>query len=104
LEEIDCLIQDETQSDMRELASEEKRQVVADLQQLEKQIIRDLLPKDAADEGHALLEIRPGTGGSEAALFAGDVLRMYERFALLKGWKFELMSTSKGDENGSIKV
>ncbi|MBX8819147.1 PCRF domain-containing protein, partial [Ochrobactrum sp. MR31] len=59
-----------------------------------------LLPKDAADEKNAILEIRAGTGGSEAALFGGDLFRMYERYAADKGWRVEVVSASEGDAGG----
>src|ERR1700759_3804850 len=59
--------------------------------QMEQEIRLLLLPKDAADEKNVILEVRAGTGGDEAALFAGDLLRMYQRYADLKGWKFEIM-------------
>ncbi len=63
-----------------------------------------LLPKDAADEKSAILEIRAGTGGSEAALFAGDLFRMYERFASAKGWKVEVLSASEGEAGGYKEI
>jgi len=59
-----------------------------------------LLPKDAADEKNAILEVRAGTGGDEAALFAGELFRMYQRFAELEGWKFETMQISETDLGG----
>ncbi|HZD24937.1 MAG TPA: peptide chain release factor 1, partial [Alphaproteobacteria bacterium] len=59
-----------------------------------------LLPRDAADEKSAILEIRAGTGGEEAALFAGDLMRMYQRYAELSGWRFEVMSLSETDLGG----
>jgi peptide chain release factor 1 len=63
-----------------------------------------LLPKDAADEKSVILEIRAGTGGSEAALFAGDLFRMYERYAADKGWKVEVVSASEGDVGGYKEI
>ena len=70
---------------MRELAEEERRALAARLPELERQVRLLLLPKDAADEKSAILEIRAGTGGDEAALFAGDLFRMYQRYADLQG-------------------
>ena len=58
------------------------------------------MPRDAADERSAILEIRAGTGGDEAALFAGDLYRMYERYASRMGWRFELISASEGEVGG----
>ena len=63
-----------------------------------------LLPKDAADEKSVILEVRGGTGGDEAALFAGDLLRMYQRYADLKGWKFQLLEESPGEVGGYKEV
>ena len=63
-----------------------------------------LLPKDAADEKSAILEIRAGTGGSEAALFAGDLFRMYERYASDKGWRVEVLSASEGEAGGYKEI
>jgi peptide chain release factor 1 len=63
-----------------------------------------LLPKDVADQKNVILEIRAGTGGDEAALFAGDLLRMYQRYADLQGWKVELMEESDGDAGGYKEV
>jgi peptide chain release factor 1 len=63
-----------------------------------------LLPKDAADERSAILEIRAGTGGDEAALFAGDLFRMYERYAAAHGWRVELVSASEGDAGGYKEI
>jgi peptide chain release factor 1 len=91
-----------TDAEMRELADEERRALVERLPGLERQVRLLLLPKDAADEKSAILEIRAGTGGDEAALFAGDLLRMYQRYADLKGWRFELLSLNES-ELGGIK-
>ena len=63
-----------------------------------------LLPKDEADEKSAILEIRAGTGGDEAALFAGDLFRMYARYADLKGWKVEIVSESEGTAGGYKEI
>ena len=91
-------------SDMRDLAELELPQVEEHLEQLERDMQVLLLPKDAADERSAILEIRAGTGGSEAALFAGDLFRMYERFASTKGWKVEVLSASEGEAGGYKEV
>jgi peptide chain release factor 1 len=66
------------------------------IEKLEQQIEIMLLPKDAADERSAILEIRAGTGGSEAALFAGDLFRMYERYASSQGWRVEVIVCKRG--------
>lgn len=89
---------------MRDLAEMELPEVEARIAELEKEMQVLLLPKDAADEKSAILEIRAGTGGSEAALFAGDLFRMYERFASAKGWKVEVLSASEGEAGGYKEI
>ena len=91
-------------AEMRELAEMEKGEAQERLAELEQQIRIALLPKDAADEGGAILEVRAGTGGDEAAIFAGDLYRMYERYAQSKGWKVELLSASEGTAGGFKEV
>ena len=86
--------------EMRELAEQERRELESRLPDLERQVRLLLLPRDAADEKSAILEIRAGTGGDEAALFAGDLLRMYQRYADLKGWRCEILSLSESDLGG----
>ncbi|AYG67513.1 MULTISPECIES: peptide chain release factor 1 [unclassified Rhizobium] len=90
--------------DMRDLAEMELPEVKERIETLEKEIQIELLPKDAADEKSAILEIRAGTGGSEAALFAGDLFRMYERFAAANGWKVEVLSASEGEAGGYKEI
>ena len=85
-----------TDADMRAMAEDEQNIAREKLSALEHDIRIALLPKDAADEHGAILELRAGTGGDEAALFVGDLFRMYERYAQLHGWKMELMSASEG--------
>ena len=88
--------------DMKELAEEEIPALKAALPEAEHALQLALLPKDAADTKPAMLEIRPGTGGDEAALFAGDLLRMYQRYAEARGWKFEVIE-EQATELGGIK-
>jgi peptide chain release factor 1 len=88
--------------DMKELAEEEIPALKAALPEAEHQLQLSLLPKDKADARPAILEIRPGTGGDEAALFAGDLLRMYQRYAEARGWKFEILE-EQATELGGIK-
>ena len=92
------------EKDVVELAYAERTALSERIASLEKQLQVALLPKDAADEKSAILEIRAGTGGSEAALFAGDLFRMYERFASTKGWKVEVLSASDGEAGGFKEV
>lgn len=91
-------------AEMRALAEMEIPDIENRLSALEAEIQILLLPKDAADEKNAILEIRAGTGGNEAALFGGDLFRMYERFAANKGWKVELVSASEGDAGGYKEI
>ena len=86
--------------EMRELAEEEIARLQAELPEAEHRLSIALLPRDAADSRSAMLEVRAGTGGDEAALFAGDLLRMYERFAAEQGWRFELVSANASDVGG----
>ena len=88
--------------EMRELAEEELADLKERLPEAEQSLRLALLPKDAADARPAILEIRPGTGGDEAALFAGDLLRMYQRYAEAKGWKFNVIDLSE-TELGGVK-
>ncbi|MEM0946235.1 MAG: peptide chain release factor 1 [Pseudomonadota bacterium] len=88
--------------EMRTLAEEELPGLKERLPEVEQSIRLALLPKDAADARPAILEIRPGTGGEEAALFAGDLLRMYQRFAETKGWGFDIVELAE-TELGGIK-
>lgn len=88
--------------EMRELAEVELPEFKARLAQAEASLRLALLPKNAADARPAIMEIRPGTGGEEAALFAGDLLRMYQRYAEAKGWKFGIVEESQ-TELGGIK-
>jgi peptide chain release factor 1 len=90
--------------EMRGLAEEELPALKARLPEVEQALRVALLPKDAADARPAILEIRPGTGGEEAALFAGDLLRMYQRYAEAKGWRFEILELQESDLGGVREV
>ena len=90
--------------EMRELADEEIAAAHARLEQLDVELLAHLLPKDARDEGDIYLEVRAGTGGDEAAIFAGDLFRMYARFAERQGWKVEVESSSAGEHGGYKEV
>src|SRR6516165_8384066 len=89
---------------MRAMANAEKPQLEARRAALEQQIKLALLPKDAMDERNVILEIRAGTGGDEASLFAGDLFRMYERYAAKQGWKVEVMAASEGSMGGYKEI
>jgi peptide chain release factor 1 len=100
-EELQTLVDDpETDPDMRALAEDELNDCESRLPDLERAMQVLLLPKDDADDKNAILEVRAGTGGDEAALFAGDLYRMYARYAEVMGWKFEPLSVSETDLGG----
>ncbi len=101
LEEAQLMLDD---PDMRELAEEELLDIKARLPEAEKALQITLLPKDAADGRPAMIEIRPGTGGDEAALFAGDLLRMYQRYCEARGWKFQIIEESQSELGGIKEV
>ncbi len=103
--DLEAMLGDRTvDREMRDLADMELPGVRERIETLETEIQILLLPTDAADEKSAILEIRAGTGGSEAALFAGDLFRMYERFASVNGWKVEILSSSDGEAGGYKEV
>jgi peptide chain release factor 1 len=94
----------DSDAEMRELAEMELPELKEQIETLESDMQILLLPKDAADSKNVILEIRGGTGGSEAALFAGDLFRMYERYASSQGWKVEIISSSDGDVGGFKEI
>ena len=105
LADVEALLKDpKTDHDMARLAAEEKTGLAKRVATLEDEVRRALLPKDAADEHGAILEVRAGTGGDEAALFAGDLFRMYERYAALQGWKLEIISANQGAVGGFKEI
>jgi peptide chain release factor 1 len=105
LEDLRALIADpSTDSEMRSLAASELATAEAKRDALEQELRTALLPKDVLDERNVILEIRGGTGGDEAALFAGDLFRMYERYAALQGWKVEVISASEGTMGGYKEI
>ncbi|MBR1217108.1 peptide chain release factor 1 [Bradyrhizobium sp. U87765 SZCCT0131] len=105
LADIDAMIADTaTDPEMRAMAESERPQLEARRDELVQAIRVALLPKDAMDERNVMLEIRAGTGGDEASLFAGDLFRMYERFAALQGWKVEVISASDGTMGGFKEI
>jgi peptide chain release factor 1 len=103
--DLDAMLADaSTDADMRALAETEKPALQARRDTLAHKIRIALIPKDAMDERNVILEIRAGTGGDEASLFAGDLFRMYERFAARNGWKVEIVSASDGAVGGYKEV
>src|SRR6266852_781849 len=105
LADLDAIIADPaTEPDMRAVAAEEKPALEARRGALAQDIRLALIPKDAMDDKNVILEIRAGTGGDEAALFAGDLFRMYERYAARRGWKAEMLSASEGTKGGFKEI
>ena len=105
LEGVTSLLADPaTDPEMRSIAEAERPQLEARRAALEHQLRLALLPKDAMDERNVILEIRAGTGGDEASLFAGDLFRMYERYAAKQGWKVEVMTASEGSMGGYKEI
>jgi peptide chain release factor 1 len=101
LEETEALIADSaTDSEMRGMAEQERADLRTRLDRLDHDLKIQLLPRDAADSSSAIVEIRAGTGGDEAALFAGDLLGMYQRYCNLQGWKTTILSLSESDLGG----
>lgn len=90
--------------EIKAMAQEESKEIQETMEQLERDLTLLLLPKDPMDEKSIILEIRAGTGGEEAALFAADLFRMYSRYAETKGWKVEVMSASDSDSGGYKEI
>ena len=101
LEEAQLMLDD---PDMKDLAAEELPTIKARMPEVEHALQLALLPKDAADARPAMLEIRPGTGGEEAALFAGDLLRMYQRYCETRGWTFDVIEEQQSEIGGIKEV
>jgi peptide chain release factor 1 len=96
LESVETVLADSaTDAALRELAEDEGRALRARIAELERQVRVMLLPADEADARNAILEVRAGTGGEEAALFAADLFRMYQRYAANRGWRFEILGISE---------
>jgi peptide chain release factor 1 len=95
---------DESDPEMRALAAEEIARLNAELPEAERALAIAMLPRDDADSRPAMLEIRAGTGGDEAALFAADLYRMYERYAAEQGWRMEMISANASDIGGFKEV
>jgi peptide chain release factor 1 len=103
--DLDQMIRDPgADKEMVDLAYGERASLAERITDLEQELRIALLPKDAADEKSAILEVRAGTGGDEAALFAADLFRMYTRYADLKGWKTEIISASENDLGGYKEI
>jgi peptide chain release factor 1 len=97
-------LQQSDDPEMREMAAAEVAELTPKIEEMTDEIRLLLLPKDAADEKSVIIEVRAGTGGDEAALFAGNLFRMYQRYAELNGWKINVMTQSDGDVGGFKEV
>jgi len=104
LDESKQMLLNEDDAEMKEMAREEVARCEAEIPQVEERIKLMLVPKNPEDSKNAILEIRAGTGGDEAALFAGDLFRMYSKYCERKGWKFEVSSESEGAVGGFKEV
>ncbi|MFJ4065199.1 peptide chain release factor 1 [Pseudomonas sp. NPDC089996] len=103
LEGAQALLKD-ADPDLREMAVEEVREAKEQLVELESNLQRMLLPKDPNDGRNVFLEIRAGTGGDEAAIFSGDLFRMYSRYAEKRGWRLEILSENEGEHGGYKEI
>lgn len=102
--DAEALIEDSTDRDMTALAEEERQRLKKAIPLLERELQLLLLPKDRDDEASIVLEIRAGTGGDEAALFAGDLFSMYQRYASLRGWRMEVIDASESEIGGYKEI
>jgi len=103
MDETKIMLED-SDPEIEQMARDEISTLGSDLEQLDAELQKLLLPQDPNDSHNVFLEIRAGTGGDEAAIFAGDLLKMYTRYAETKGWKFEIMSERLGDHGGYKEV
>ena len=95
---------EEDDAEMREMAQDEIKQAKAEIERLETELQVLLLPKDPNDDHNCFLEVRAGAGGDEAAIFAGDLFRMYSRYAETRGWKVDVVSASEGEHGGYKEI
>src|SRR5690554_981032 len=98
------LMREDSDADMRAMAEEELTDAQARAERLEDQLQQLMLPKDPRDAANVFLEIRAGTGGDEAAIFAGDLFRMYSRYADQQGWRVEIISSNDGEHGGYKEI
>lgn len=104
IEQAKLMLEDESDKEMRDLAFEEQKALQQEHEQLEAELQVLLLPKDPNDDRNIYLEVRAGTGGDEASIFAGDLFRMYSRYAESKKWRVEVVSASEGEHGGYKEV
>lgn len=94
----------ESDPEMREMAAEERKALVTQIESLEQELQKHLLPKDPHDQSNVFLEIRAGTGGDEAAIFAGDLFKLYSRYAERQRWQIEVLSENPGEHGGYKEI
>jgi peptide chain release factor 1 len=104
LEDAEAIIEDGSDKEMSALAEEERADLKKRIPVLERELQLLLIPKDKDDDASIMLEIRAGTGGDEAALFAGDLFRMYERYAAKQGWKVDVVEASEAEVGGYKEI
>jgi len=97
-------LRDSDDAEMASMADDEHKQLTARLAELERKLLLHLVPKDPDDDANLFLEVRAGTGGDEAAIFAGDLFRMYSRYAERQGWTVEILSANPGEHGGYREV
>jgi peptide chain release factor 1 len=102
--DAEIMLSEEKDPEMREMLLEEQKSINASIEQMEQELMVMLLPKDPNSGKNVIIEIRAGTGGDEAALFAGDLFRMYTRYADVKGWKVEVMEKNQNEIGGMKEV
>lgn len=102
--EATAILRDESDGEIRAMAAEELEELTPQLEDIERAIKLELLPRDPNDAKNTIVEIRAGTGGDEAGLFAADLFRMYSRFADLKGWKIEVLSRNETELGGFKEI
>ncbi len=100
LSDVEIMLREEKDSEVLGMVKEEKESLQSNMSDLEEELKRLLLPKDPMDEKNTIIEVRAGTGGEEASLFVGDLVRMYSRYAERKGWSWEFLSTSPTELGG----
>ena len=103
-EEAKQILEEESDEEMLELAKEELKEIEKELEQMEEKLPNILIPPDPDDERNVIMEIRAGVGGEEAALFAGDLFRMYSRYAERKGWTIDVLSINETDLGGIKEI
>lgn len=105
IEENEAMVDDDSvEAELREMAAEELEPLIAERDKLSRDVLRFMIPPDATDSRNSVMEIRGGAGGDEANIFAGDLFRMYSRYAETRGWRVEVLSSSPADVGGFKEI